>query len=230
MKRRLFTLAIFLLLGAVVNVAVAWASSLLIGFADTTSDIRAFRGSPVGAWNVETYHRFSAFKVDWFHSRKSTPNFSSEGPLPEDLIPTWIGYDPELNQNRRFEVWDAEARGWPLLALWSKLRSWYEALDGTYHHLPTEGAIEFPLSPFRGGFGVIPKVLPLRPIWPGFAINTVFYAAILWPLICGPFALRRIIRHKRGLCVTCGYDLRHADHDACPECGARGGPVAGAIG
>ncbi|MCZ6736067.1 MAG: hypothetical protein O7C65_09780 [Planctomycetota bacterium] len=63
--------------------------------------------------------------------------------------------------------------------------------------------------------------LPLRPIWPGFAINTLFYAAILWLPIRGPFALRRLIRRERGLCVVCGYDLRHADHDACPECGWR---------
>ena len=63
------------------------------------------------------------------------------------------------------------------------------------------------------------RALPLLPIWPGFAVNTIFYAAILWPLICGPFVLRRLIRRKRGLCVACGYDLRHADHNACPECG-----------
>ena len=37
----------------------------------------------------------------------------------------------------------------------------------------------------------------------------------------GEVALRRHIRRKRGLCVSCGYDLRHADHAACPECGAR---------
>ena len=39
--------------------------------------------------------------------------------------------------------------------------------------------------------------LPRRLIWPGFAINTIFYAAILWLLVCGPFALRRHIRRKR---------------------------------
>ncbi len=64
------------------------------------------------------------------------------------------------------------------------------------------------------------RLLPLRPIWPGFAFNTLFYAALLWLLIPVPFALRRHIRRKRGLCVACGYDLRHANHDACPECGA----------
>ncbi len=54
-------------------------------------------------------------------------------------------------------------------------------------------------------------MLPLAIIVPGFAANTLFYAA--------PFTTRRLIRRKRGLCVTCGYDLRHADHEACPECG-----------
>lgn len=28
--------------------------------------------------------------------------------------------------------------------------------------------------------GSFPRCLPLRPVWPGFAINTLFYAAILW--------------------------------------------------
>ena len=66
------------------------------------------------------------------------------------------------------------------------------------------------------------KALPLRPIWPGFAINTVFYAAILWLLAFGLFAARRVIRRKRGLCLKCGYDLRGAEHEVCPECGADG--------
>ncbi len=62
-------------------------------------------------------------------------------------------------------------------------------------------------------------LLPLRPIWTSFAVNTFFYAAVLWLLIPGPFALHRLIRRRRGLCLACGYDLRHAEHEACPECG-----------
>ena len=60
----------------------------------------------------------------------------------------------------------------------------------------------------------------MRIVWFGFVVNTLFYAAIMWLLILGAFALRRHLRRKRGLCVNCGYDLRHADHAACPECGA----------
>ncbi len=60
---------------------------------------------------------------------------------------------------------------------------------------------------------------PAHPIWPAFIANTFFYAGILWLLIPGPFALRRLIRRRRGLCPGCAYDLRHAQHEACPECG-----------
>ena len=63
--------------------------------------------------------------------------------------------------------------------------------------------------------------LPRQPIWPGFAINTAFYAAILWLLMFGPFTARRLIRRKRGHCIKCGYDLRGAEHEVCPECGVR---------
>jgi hypothetical protein len=70
-----------------------------------------------------------------------------------------------------------------------------------------------------------------RPIWPGFAINTVFYAAILWLLFAAPFALRKWRRIRRGMCAKCGYDLRGSPHPSplpvgvgvpvCPECGTR---------
>ena len=60
-------------------------------------------------------------------------------------------------------------------------------------------------------------VLPFHPIWPGFAVNTVCYAAVLWLLIPGPFVLRRFIRMKRGRCMKCGYPI--AESAVCTECG-----------
>jgi hypothetical protein len=58
----------------------------------------------------------------------------------------------------------------------------------------------------------------VRPIWPGFAINTVFDAAILWLLFAAPFALRRRWRFKRGLCPKCAYPVGASE--VCAECGA----------
>jgi len=69
----------------------------------------------------------------------------------------------------------------------------------------------------------IQRRVPLTPIWPGFAINTVFYAAIL----SLPFIAFGRIRHRRrirrGLCPKCGYDLRGRSHAVCPECGRPAG-------
>ncbi len=61
------------------------------------------------------------------------------------------------------------------------------------------------------------SALPLHPIWPGFAINTLFYAAILWLLLPGPFALRRFLRLRRGLCPKCAYPM--GESVVCTECG-----------
>lgn len=74
----------------------------------------------------------------------------------------------------------------------------------------------------------IDMALGLVPLWPGFAINTLFDATIAWLLIRGPIAWRRLHRAKRGHCIACGYALRGqidtVDADAstarCPECGA----------
>ena len=59
--------------------------------------------------------------------------------------------------------------------------------------------------------------LRLRPIWFAFAISTVFYGAVLWLLVQGPFALRRVLRRRRGLCPGCGYPV--GESATCTECG-----------
>lgn len=70
-------------------------------------------------------------------------------------------------------------------------------------------------SPF-----VEPFALPLLPLWPGFAINTIFYALLLFLAWRTPGLIRRAVRRRRGRCVRCGYDRSGLDAgEACPECG-----------
>jgi hypothetical protein len=59
--------------------------------------------------------------------------------------------------------------------------------------------------------------LPLAPWWPGFAGNTIFYAAILWLLALGLLTLRRLVRRRRGLCPACAYPM--GESATCTECG-----------
>ncbi|MFI4883273.1 MAG: hypothetical protein ACIAQU_11895 [Phycisphaerales bacterium JB064] len=73
--------------------------------------------------------------------------------------------------------------------------------------------------------------LPLLPLWPGFPINTLLYALLLFIAWRTPIFVRRTLRRRR---VRCGYDRGGLDPGAaCPECGAlvghgaRGAALAG---
>ncbi len=64
------------------------------------------------------------------------------------------------------------------------------------------------------------RIIPYRPIWRGFVVNTLLYATILWLLIHGPFGVRRFrgfLRMKRGLCPKCAYPM--GESTVCTECG-----------
>ena len=65
-------------------------------------------------------------------------------------------------------------------------------------------------------------LLPLDPVWPGFAYNTLAYGGAAWALLATPTLVgfifgRKRRRRRRGLCVACGYDMRGLE--SCPECG-----------
>ncbi len=98
--------------------------------------------------------------------------------------------------------------GWPMRSMEGAR---WENKDGVSLY---RGAVEY-----GGDFAANLHIFPLRPFLPGFVFNSLFYGAALWVLIPGLFALRRQIRRRRGLCPACGYDLRHGEHEACPECG-----------
>ena len=72
------------------------------------------------------------------------------------------------------------------------------------------------------------RMRPTRPLWPGFAVNSLLYAALWWIVLVLFAWLIRFIRRwparrreKRGRCPACGYDLRGGFDAGCSECGWR---------
>ena len=202
MKRRLFTLAIFLLLGAITNVAVAWGCALWSPLRTITllegdvvlSELRAYGFDPL---ELSSSGAESRVGLGW----------------------RWrfmVGYDLEGSSDRlnAIGIMSYET-GCPMLCMTGHI----ELGPGLYE-IGSFSLIDPPSDLGRVSIGA-GRRLPTRPIWPGFAINTAFYAAILWLVIPGPFALRRHIRRKRGMCLACGYDLRGNPTHGCPECGWR---------
>ncbi len=233
--------AIFLLLGAVVNVAVAWGCATWSAL--KLVSLRA--GPPTDAdqsWWQQVVPAGAATRASvvlqsrgfGYDSLRTFGVRSGEAVFQEDPSGQ-VAYRVSVNvktdratlvrsgwpwRSGAGERWDLGVSPMtPIPMLGDKVTTWRDA------DLQTS-AVSFVRPTWLGGSSF--RLLPLRPIWPGFALNTLFYAAVVWSLIFGRFALRRHIRRKRGLCVACGYDLRHADHDACPECGAMIGPAAAA--
>ncbi len=229
MRRRLLTLAIFLLAGAVVNVAVAWAITAVPKWRRETTVARKVEWPhPVPKHWPQRAIRLQGGAFGWRHDQYSAilMGFTDNGAQ-------WV--------DGRFIIIIASA-GWPCRALQSEnwtdwVVSWEPGVSGNYRFdgQPRRTWWLSGIIPPVNVFGFGPqktsavkaphwslvgsdKTLPVRPVWTGFAVNTIFYAALLW-LPFAPFTLRRLIRRRRGLCPACAYDLRHGEHEACPECG-----------
>jgi hypothetical protein len=92
--------------------------------------------------------------------------------------------------------------------------------SGTHWHNQDAGVWVRPAG-LLGGWLVSSKagVLPLAPAWPGFAFNSLLFAAVLGAPLPAFRWIQRCRRLHRGLCPSCAYDLRALPPGPCPECG-----------
>ena len=225
----MFKLVVFLLLGAIVNVSVAWGIAIWgeldlldhIGDTDNTTGTTLIDEGPA-CWLVMSISEIGmASTFSWLDRDGIVPPRWTEPGPAIDALPRWSHLRrPDPNGGRQDLV--ENGWGWPWISLsWTADRTFVAAASGQPSRLVTNVlkgiVVERPNGP-----GERIRALPLRPYWTGFAINTIFYAAILWMLFA-PFVLCRAIHRSRrrwlGRCLNCDYDLRGAGHDVCPECG-----------
>ena len=104
--------------------------------------------------------------------------------------------------------WYVELRGWPARSLWSRPRTSY--LEDAWVTREPEGGIVTSLEPWTAMN--LPRVLPMRPIWRGFVINTIAYGLLAWAALFGRIEIH--IRHPNPH-TRDRLQLRGRDYDVC---------------
>ncbi|MCZ6834534.1 MAG: hypothetical protein O7G85_02055 [Planctomycetota bacterium] len=231
--KRLRVILLFLVLGAIVNVAVAWGCAMFINLWVINDPTIRTENSFTDSWELSSFESFGSIR---FHSIRAKGSFDEEmqifrTELPvSSILPHWgehfLNLETDAFKDARgellfLEVRSIEGRGWPMKTIWGAHGHTSEDKKGILSFDPKSkyGMVDMPFPVWQ--ITGVPRMLPALPIWRGHVINTTFYAALLWLLIPGPFAFRRMIRLKRGHCMKCNYDLQGSDHNACPECGVK---------
>ncbi len=216
-KRWTLRIILCMILGAITTVAVAWG--IVATFNPIDENLVADGYSSFGeasaafGWRLQVTSGTGRATVLSVMGAYMAPNLVNEKllqmPAAESVAPAWSAArsrPPESPiQKRTIE----RANGWPILALHGEITT-TNALTVT----DSSAAVVIEGNPWYRS-----RILSLRPIWPGFLIDTLFYTAIWFGVFLGFTSAKRYIRAKRGRCPRCGYDLRGALDHGCSECG-----------
>jgi hypothetical protein len=211
-----------LAVGAFVTIAIAWGSAVTNNLETSRpTEWRQVRGNR-RLWVARTRNGFAGTRVYASHMRVEDVIVSDTGEYDGvDAIPEWGGFasrSPEMDlthANRITRV--GEGRGWPFIALWCEVESLIEGPSGRQVVIG-RGSLKTPWIWEESSSGT-PRLLPLRPVWPGFVADVSIYAASVAIGAYAAWRMRAKIRRYRHRCPHCGYDLRSLQLPGCPECG-----------
>jgi hypothetical protein len=216
MRRALAILAC-LVLGAVVNIGVAWWLNAATVGLQTTILLRDASAAAKG-WPVAVPSAWES--PDLWEKRASTGCTETvvvSGALKNEygsvISTSWIGH----------QAVELEDVGWPMRALRSQRVGSFEGaprgpLPSTTFASWRVGIVRSTAISALGVSGSHVRYIPVFPIWTGFIANSVFFGATVWLAILGVPRLMRWNRRRRGRCPACAYPVGASP--VCTECGA----------
>lgn len=236
MRRRPRRLLLALATGLAVNLAVATGCALFSSLHSTSQLTPALWSAAVEPHQAHI-EAWSRFRVEGAPTQPTHvgPARSGFGVTYTKTFhtsdPTGVG-DFSTLKRIDFVFFEHVAAGWPLVAMeggrseeatiraGGTLRSAQRRPErNSYSMTMFSDAASSPAAARHSG-----RQIPLMPRWPGFIGNTVIYALVVWIVFAAFVHWRSAHRIMRGRCIRCGYDLAHASHSSCPECGAPKSP------
>jgi hypothetical protein len=238
LKRVLVRVCAFLLLGAIVNVAVAWLYVVFIPFASSSAapQSAASQGMARRATDADRAWWNAHKPLDFANDPQVASSFHFFG-VDSKLLTADRATDMEFHFDDKgfLKMWKRKMykrtpfafdyaltveAGWPLPSL-RGTRWAFDAYGGQMHiaavarwQTTADETHRYSIPWHRGP---VRFILPCEPMLGGFAVNTVCYAALAWLLVSLATMLRRRRRIKRGLCPKCAYPV--GPSEVCTECG-----------
>jgi hypothetical protein len=243
----LVVLLVCLAAGVATSYAVAWRAVLRAGTAQQQDfrltfgvNARAYYGYRLQYWGA-MYAQLSVSYAEsstyWQRTPRATNPFTHASPddwwnddlghkVPGstaayslDHIIKAIASAPTVDLSRMDFNWSRDADVWLVRAGWPFpcVRHVDVQGQGVVTSDPT-----LPANPL-GSWFTVTTPLPIRPLWPGLAWNTLIFATA-WLLLglTTLFAarrLRRLHRTRHNRCPACAYSLTGVTTNRCPECG-----------
>ena len=238
-RGRVPILLMALIFGAVLTVIVAWGCAVLVPL----HGLQALNNDDVGRsfgwfganqvpfyddWWIERNAGFGSARFEsWWDDAEPMRVGGGLGPATpaEAILPSWGDFmrphsTGSTGQNHTIFV---DARGWPMLALY-----WMSTGSSAFGAPRSLSAVQWglpigsePIGGFRHRQGdVVPRALPLAPLWWGFVVDAACYSVVsmlVWAAVFSVTIGRRRWRLDRRLCPRCKYPI--GTSHVCTECG-----------